>query len=249
MATQLDLQEQEQLDALKAFWNKYGNLITWLLVLVLGAFAGWNGWNYWQREQGLKAGGMFEELERSSLAGDADKTARVFADLRANFPRTAFAEQGGLLAANLQFEKGQIDAAKASLTWVADNAAEEEIRTAARLRLAAVLTDAKQFDEALKVLAAATAPGFEALVADRRGDVLMIQGKKDEARVAYQAAFKAMGEKIDYRRLIDAKLTALGAAPGASAPMPVAAVAPAAVNVPAASAPMAATAPASGASK
>ena len=252
MATQLDLQEQEQLDALKAFWNKYGNLITWLLVLVLGAFAAWNAWNYWQREQGMKAGGMFEELERASLAGDADKTGRVFADLKANFPRTAFAEQGGLLAGKLQFEKGQPDAAKASLAWVADNAAEEEIRTAARLRLAAVLTEGKQYEEALKVLAAATAPGFEALVADRRGDVLVIQGKKDEARLAYEAAYKAMGEKIDYRRLIEAKLTALGAAPGAAATAAAVAVAasaaatPAAVNVPPASASAAASASGAG---
>lgn len=253
MATQLDLQEQEQLDALKAFWNKYGNLITWLLVLVLGAFAAWNGWNYWQREQGLKAGGMFEELERASLVGDVDKTGRVFADLKTNFPRTAFAEQGGLLAAKLQFEKGQLDAAKASLMWVADNAAEEEIKTSARLRLAAVLTEGKQYDEALKVLASATAPGFEALVADRRGDVLVIQGKKDEARVAYEAAYKAMGEKIDYRRLIDAKLTALGAAPGASAALASISVpaVPAVPAAPAASATVAAPAPApaSGASK
>ena len=244
MATQLDLHEQEQLDALKAFWNKYGNLITWLLVLVLGAFAAWNGWNYWQREQGQKAGGMFEELERAALAGDADKTGRVFADLKANFPRTAFTEQGGLLAAKVQFEKGQADAAKASLTWVADNAREEEIKTAARLRLAAVLTEGKLYDEALKALAGATAPNFEALVADRRGDVLAIQGKKDEARAAYQAAYTAMGEKIDYRRLIEAKLIALGAAPGS----PIAAVAE---TVPAASAvaASAAAAAALGASK
>jgi predicted negative regulator of RcsB-dependent stress response len=47
-------------------------------------------------------------------------------------------------------------------------------------------------------------------VADRRGDVLMAQGKKDEARAAYQAAYKAMDEKLDYRRLVEAKLTALG---------------------------------------
>ena len=217
MATQLDLQEQEQLDALKAFWNKYGNLVTWVLVLVLGAFAAWNAWNYWQREQGVKAGGMFEELERAAIAGDADKAGRIFADLKGNFPSTAFAQQGGLMAARVQFEKGQADNAKASLTWVADNAIEEEIRTIARLRLAGLQAEAKQYDEALKTLAAANAPGFEALAADRRGDVLAIQGKKDEARVAYQAAFKAMGEKLDYRRLIEAKLTALATAPESAA--------------------------------
>ena len=213
MATQLDLQEQEQLDALKAFWNKYGNLVTWTLVLVLGAFAAWNAWQYWQREQGFKAGGMYEELERAAQAGDADKTTRVLGDLKAQYGSTTYAQQGALLAAKVQLDKGQTDAAKATLTWVADSNADDEVRAVARLRLAAVLAEGKQFDEALKVLDAATAAGFEALVADRRGDVLSLQGKKPDAVTAYQAAYKAMDAKADYRRLIDAKLTALGAPP------------------------------------
>ncbi len=217
MATQLDLQEQEQLDALKAFWNKQGNLITWALVLALGAFAAWNGWNYWQREQGLKAGAMFEDLDRAVAAGDVEKTTRVFADMKERYAGTAFAQQGGLAAAKLQAAKGQADAAKASLAWVAEKGTEEEVRTIARLRLAALQADTQQLDEALKTLDAAKAEGFEALVADRRGDILMLQGKKDAARTAYQAAYKTMGEKVDYRRLIEAKLTAMGAAPDAAA--------------------------------
>jgi len=217
MATQLDLQEQEQLDALKAFWNKQGNLITWVLVLVLAAFAGWNGWQWYQRDQAQKAAAMFDELDRAAAAGDAERAGRVFADLRERYPRTAFAQQGGLLAARVQFEKGQGDAARATLNWVADNAIEDEMRTVARLRLAALQAEAKQHDDALKTLAAAPAPGFEALVDDRRGDILLAQGKTAEARAAYQAAYKAMGERADYRRLIEAKLTALGAAPVASA--------------------------------
>jgi predicted negative regulator of RcsB-dependent stress response len=217
MATQLDLQEQEQLDALKAFWNKQGNLITWALVLVLGAFAAWNGWQWYQRDQAVKAGAMFDELDRAARAGDAERAGRVFADLSARYPGTAYAQQGGLLAARTQFDKGQADAAKASLTWVADNAVEEEMRTVARLRLAALQAEAKQYDEALKTLAAATTPGFEGLVQDRRGDILLAQGKADEARSAYQAAYQAIGERVDYRRLVEAKLTALGAAPEAPA--------------------------------
>lgn len=225
MATQLDLQEQEQLDALKAFWKTYGNLVTWTLVLVLGAFAAWNGWNYWQREQGLKAGAMFDELERAGQAGDAERAARVFEDLKKGFPGTAFAQQGGLFVAKVQADKGQLDAAKLSLGWVADNAGDDEIRTVARLRLAALQAEAKQFDEALKTLTAATAPGFEGLVADRRGDVLAMQGKKSEAIAAYQAAWKALPEKLDYRRLVDAKLAALGVSTGPAEPVAPAAAA------------------------
>jgi predicted negative regulator of RcsB-dependent stress response len=217
MATQLDLQEQEQLDALKAFWNKQGNLITWTLVLALGGFGAWNGWQYWQREQGQKAGALYEELDRAAVAGDAEKAGRVFADLKDRYGRTAYAEQGGLLAAKTQANKGQADAAKASLAWVAEHGVEDEVRTIARLRLAALQADAKQYDEALKTLDAAKAEGFEALVADRRGDVLQAAGKKDEAKAAWQAAWAAMSDKIDYRRLIEAKLIAIGAAPAASA--------------------------------
>lgn len=226
MATQLDLQEQEQLDALKAFWNKYGNLITWTLVLVLTAFAGWNGWNWYQRDQAMKAGAMFDELDRAAQAGDGERAGRVFKDLKDRYPRTAFAQQGALIAARVQFERDLTDGARAALAWAADNGPETELRTVARLRLAALQSEAGQHDEALATLAGATAPGFEALVADRRGDVLLAKGQRDEARAAYQAAWNGMAETIEYRRLIEAKLTALGAPPlppaGASASAPAA---------------------------
>ena len=218
MATHLDLEEQEQLDQLKAFWKQYGNAIVWALTLVLAGFAAFNGWNWWQREQAIKAGAMFDELDRAAQAGEASKAAGIFKDLQERYPRTAFAQQGGLLAAKVQFEKGEADAAVASLGWVAEHASEDEYKTVARLRLAGVLADQKKYDEALKQLDGATAKEFEALAADRRGDVLMAMGKKDEARAAWQKAYAAMDAKIEYRRLIDAKLTAAGAAPAASAP-------------------------------
>jgi predicted negative regulator of RcsB-dependent stress response len=228
MATQLDLQEQEQLDALKAFWNKYGNPITWLLVLVLGGFAAYNGWQWYQRDQGGKAGAMFDELDRAVQAADAERAGRIFADLRQRYPKSAFAQQAGLLTAKVQFDKGQVDAAKATLTWVAEQGAEDEMRTIARLRLAALHIEAKQYDEALKTLDAAKAPGFEHLVADRRGDALMAQGKAAEARTAWQGAWAAMDEKQPYKRIVEAKLTSIGAAPGPAASAPAAAAAPAA---------------------
>ena len=228
MATQLDLQEQEQLDALKAFWNKQGNLITWTLVIALGGFGAWNGWTWWQRDQAAKAGALFDELDRAAQNNDAERSLRVFTDLKDRFPRTAYAQQAGLLAAKVQVAKGQTDAAKASLTWVAENAVEDEIRTIARLRLAAVLADAKQYDEALKALDAAKVEGFEGLVADRRGDVLMAMGKSAEAKAAWLQAYRSMGEKVDYRRLVEAKLTAAGVAPDADAPAAAASAATAA---------------------
>jgi len=216
MAQPLDLQEQEQLDALKSFWKTYGNLITWALIAALAVYAGLNGWKWWQRDQSAKAAAMFDQLELAAQGGDAQRAGQIFNDLKERYPRTVFAEQAGLVAARVQFDRGQADAAKASLSWVADHAGEDEYKTVARLRLAGLLLQAKDFDGALKQLDLAKAPTFEALVADRRGDVLLAQGKTAEARSSYQAAWKAMDEKVEYRRLIDAKLTALGAPPSAA---------------------------------
>ena len=213
MATHLDLEEQEQLDQLKAFWKRYGNLLTWLLIVLLGAYAAWNGWNYWQRDQAAKSSAMFDQLDKAAQAGDFDQASRVFADMKERYPRTAFTEQGGLMAAKVQFEKGKVDAALETLNWVGTNAIEVEYQSIAKLRAAGILLDQKKYDGALKQLDAATAPDFAALVGDRRGDVLLAQGKKEEAKAAYAKAWKAMDSTVDYRRLIDAKLTALGAAP------------------------------------
>jgi len=213
MASHLDLEEQEQLDQLKQFWAKFGNLITWVLLIVLTAYAGWNGWQYWQRDQAAKAAGIYDELERSAQAGDADRVTKVWADLQARYPATAFAEQGGLLAAKAQFDKGQADAARSTLEWVAANAKEDEYRAIARLRLAGVHLEAKRHDEALKLVSSDVPEAWTGLAADRRGDILQAQGKTADAVAAYQQAWKALAKEVDYRRLVEAKLVALGAAP------------------------------------
>ena len=205
MASPLDLQEQEQLDQLKAFWNQYGSLITWTLTLALAGFAAWNGWNWWQRSQATKAAALYEELDRVAQIGDAERTGRAFGDLKERFPRTLQAQQGALLAAKVQADSGQPDAALTTLAWVADNAGEDEYRTVARLRAAGLLLDKKQYDDALKQLDAAQQGKpreFDALIADRRGDVLAAQGKKAEALAAYQAAHKALDATAEYRTLL-----------------------------------------------
>jgi predicted negative regulator of RcsB-dependent stress response len=217
MATNLDLQEQEQLDALKSFWKSYCNLITWTLILALGAFAGWRWWQHRQAQQGLEAGAMYEELDRAVEASDLAKTARVLGDLQQRFPKTAFAAQGALLAAKLQAEKGQPDAAKASLGWVLASVDDADFKAMARLRLAAVQVEAKAYDEALKLLAEPVPAPFEALRADRQGDVMALQGKPADAVAAYQRAHAALADKVDYRRFVEAKLAALGTPVGAAA--------------------------------
>jgi predicted negative regulator of RcsB-dependent stress response len=213
MATHLDLEEQEQLDQLKAFWNEYGNLIGTVLVLVVAAYLAWLGWNAWQRDQGAKAGSMYDELDRAAQAGDAARANSIFGDMKERYPRTTFAGQGGLLAAKVAADKGQLDVARSDLEWVAESASEAAYRSVARLRTAGILLDDKKYDDALKQLDGIDEADFAALVADRRGDILAAEGRIDEARAAYQKALAAMDTKVEYRRVIEAKLNVLGTNP------------------------------------
>lgn len=210
MANQLDLEEQEQLDQLKHFWKQYGNAITWALILVLGAFASWNFYQYWQRSQATQAAAMYEEVERVVKSADAVKIDRVFADMKDRFASTIYAQQAGLLVAKQYYSAGNVEAAKAALGWVADKSSDPGYQAIARLRLAGVLMESKAFDDALKQLSGSFPANFDALVADRKGDILLLQGKKTAAIAEYEKSFKNFEERTEYRRLVEVKLNSLG---------------------------------------
>lgn len=205
----LDLEEQEQLDRIKAFWKQFGNIISGVLILVFGSIAAYNGYQWWQRDKAAQAAGMYDEVERAAKGGDPAKISRAFADMKERFGGTTYAAQAGLLSAKALYEKGQAEQAKAPLEWVASNAAEESYRAIAKLRLASILFEGKSYDAALK-LVDGLPKEFEALANDRRGDILLAQGKRDDAKAAFEKAYKGMDERSEYRRLIEVKLNALG---------------------------------------
>ena len=217
MATHLDLEEQEQLDQLKAFWKRYGSLIVWVLVLALAAFVGWTQWNRWQSAQSQKAGQLYDEIAIAAKEGDLKRTNQILADLKERYPRALFSHQAALLAAKVQLDKAKPDEAAASLAWVAESAPEAEYRTIAKLRLAGVLLDQKKYDEALQQLAGADVKEFAGLVADRRGDILAAQGKAEEAKAAYQQAWAAISPGSEYRNMVEAKLIVRGVVPSDAA--------------------------------
>lgn len=228
MANHLDLEEQEQLAELKHFWKRYGNIISWVLIVVFGAVAAWNGYQYWQRSQAAQAAVMYDEVERAAVAGDVPKLERALGDMKERFGRTAYAEQAALLAARTYHDKGNLDAAKGALAWVAGKASDDGYQAVARLRLSGMLFEAKAYDEALQQLAAPMPSDFNALAADRRGDILLAQGKKAEAKAQYEAAYKGLDERSDYRRIIEVKLNALGVDPVVKVAAPAAAASEAA---------------------
>lgn len=211
----LDLEEQEQLDQVKHFWKQYGGLISWAVIVLLAVYAGWNGWQYWQRKQAAQATALYEEVERIAASGDAARLDRALGDMKEKFGRTVQAQQAALLVAAVHAAAGRNEAARAALQWVAEQSGDEGYKALARLRLAGLLLDAKSYDEALKQLSGSFPAEFEPLVADRRGDVYLAQGKKAEAGAEYRKAWQGLAEGSNYRRVVDVKLAALGLTPAA----------------------------------
>ncbi len=218
MAQPLDLEEQEQLDQLKHFWKEHGNWISWVLIAIFASIAAWNAFQYWQRNQAVQAAGLFDEADRAARDGDLPRLEQAMADMKSKYSGTTFALQTGLLAARAFAEKGKGEEAKAALAWVAEHASDEGYQAIARLRLAAVLADAKSYDEALKQLDGVTQKDFLALAADRRGDIHAMRGDPAKAKEAYQLAYAGLLDSPEYRRLVEVKLNAMGVLPTPAAP-------------------------------
>lgn len=207
-----DLQEQDQLDAFKAFWKTYGNLLLTVVTVVLLAIAGWRGWAWWEHKQSVEAAGVYDELRAAFERKDIDKVKLAAGTLFEKYPGTVYGSMGALLAARAHHDAGDLRAARAPLEWAVANAKDPDHRMIARLRLAGVLLDEKSYEDGLKVLAVAEPAGFAGSFADRRGDLLLAQGKRDEARAAYRDALGRLEPGDALRPLVQLKLDALGGA-------------------------------------
>lgn len=207
-----DLEEQEQLDTLKTWWKMHGNLVTGVITVVCLAVVAWQGWNWYQRSQATQASAIYAVLEQAVAAGNTQKIKSAAGELAEKFGRTPYASLGALLAAKQSFEVGDLKTAKAQLAWAADNG-KDEIKDLASLRLAAVLLDEKAYDEALKQLDSAHMAVFDGRFLELKGDVLLAQGKKVEARTVYRLALEKNGGKLGAgRELLQQKLDSLGEA-------------------------------------
>lgn len=212
-----DLEEQEQLASIRVFWSKYGNLLTWVLIVALAAYAAWSGWHIYQSRQAQQASQLYEELQKAVQANDGAKVLRAATDIQDKFGSTAYAQMSALVAAKQAFQANDIDSAKKQLQWVVDHGRDAGDRAIASIRLAGLLLDAKAYDDALKLLSADFPAQFAGAVADRKADILVAQNKLDDARKAYQMALDKTDERNPARQLIQLKLDAIGGAPASAA--------------------------------
>ena len=207
----LDLEEQEQVAELKAWWKTHGNFIVSVILAAALAFAGWQGWRWYSAHQAAQAAGVFDTLVKAAQGGDAKALRDSAGTLIESYPRTLYAAMGALVAARFHYDRNDLKAARAQLQWAVDNAHSDDFRDIARLRLAAVMMDEKAYDEALKLLEAKHGAAYESQYAALRGDILVAKNQPAEARAAYKLALdKASAEQGAFRETVRMRLEALG---------------------------------------
>jgi len=205
-----DLEEQEKLDDLKAWWNRWGNLVSGVVVAVaLGVFAV-QGWRWWQGSQAEQASVLFAAVNTAAKSNDVEKAKEAAGQLAAKFGGTGYAPRAALLVAKLMFDAGDTAGATAQLQSVLDRASEDELKQIARIRLAEIQFETKQYDNALRTLDARRDEPFAGVYEDLRGDILAAAGRTSEARTAYQTALTKLDSKGQYYSFVQAKLDAIG---------------------------------------
>jgi predicted negative regulator of RcsB-dependent stress response len=212
-----DLEEQEQLDDLRAWWQRWGNVVTIVAVAACIAAAGVQGWRWYSAKQSEEASALFTGLSQAVRAQDLPKARDATAQLEDKFARTGYAPRAALVLAKMMFDSGDAAGARTQLQWVIDKSDEADLKEIARYRLAEVLINDKAYDEALKVLDAKHGAPYAGLYADLRGDALAMAGRAAEARAAYVDALAKLDAKSTYKQYVQVKLDALG---GADAPAP-----------------------------
>jgi predicted negative regulator of RcsB-dependent stress response len=207
----LDLEEQEKVDELKAWWSQHGTLILVVVLAAVLAFVGWAGWRKYESGQAGQASVLYETLAKAAQAGDAKALRDAGGTLVETYPRTLYASMGALVAARFYFDRNDLKNAKAQLQWVIERAPSGDFRDLARLRLGAVLLDEKAYDEALKIADAPHASAYDAQFAALKGDVLVAKGQQAEAKAAYKLALEKAGkEDAAFRESVRMRLEALG---------------------------------------
>jgi predicted negative regulator of RcsB-dependent stress response len=207
-----DLEEQEKLDDLKAWWEQNSKYVSAAVVVVALVVIGVQGWRWYQRMQAEQASVLYQAVSQAVRANDLSKAKEPASQIVDRFARTAYAPRAALLYAKMLYDGGDKPGARAQLQWIIDHASEDELKAIARFRLAQAMLDEKQYDDALKTLDITTDDAFTGLFADLKGDILAAMGKNAEAKAAYEIALAKIDPKSPYRAFVQVKFDALGGA-------------------------------------
>jgi predicted negative regulator of RcsB-dependent stress response len=212
-----DLEEQEQLDELKAWWTRHGNRVASVVIAGCVVYLGWQGWRWYEAGHLDAASALYSAVQDAARNDNAAKAKEAMAQLTDRYAGTPYAPRAALLDAKILWDAGDKAGARARLQWAMERAGDNDLAQVARYRMAETWLDDGKPDEALKLLDAKTDDAFTALYADLRGDALVAAGRKDDARKAYESALTKFDVRSAYRNYVEVKYHAIG---GGDAPQP-----------------------------
>lgn len=206
-----DLEEQESIDQMKAWWERWGTPVTAAVCVLCFGFAGWNGWQWWERNEAAKAGVAYIQLQNAVFQNDSKNVSSISAGIIDHYGSTVYAPLAALASAQAAASSGDFAGARASLRWVIEKSDHPEYATIARVRLAGVDFDEGKLDDALKTLSEikdAQGTAFT-LVADRMADVYRAKGDVAKAREWLEKAKAQAAADDPLLRIVELKLGSL----------------------------------------
>ena len=205
----LDLEEQEQVDELKALWKKYGVYITRGVIAFFVLYGLFQGWGYYQTKQSLGASELYQSivvLDEKNTKDILEKSQKLMDD----YSGTPYAGRAAILFAKASYLEGNKDKAKEKLEWASGHAKESATESIALIQLGQILVEEKKYEDALKRVNEVDNEGYLGLSNDLKGDILNAMDKKEEAKKAYLEALKRFGPKDPYAKFTQEKLESLG---------------------------------------
>jgi len=199
--------EQEQVEALRKWWQENGKALILGVVVGLGGLFGYRAWQDHRATEAVVAADLHATVLGALERGQTVMVVADSARLRSDYAATPYAALATLAEARALVDDGDLAAAQVALTWVVEHADQEEVAAVARLRLARLLLDQGDAGAAQAQLDALPTGRFPALVAELRGDLMREQGQAEAARAAYREALAAGSEN---RAVVQMKLDDLG---------------------------------------
>ena len=202
--------DEEQVEALKKWWSENGKSLLIGLGVGLAGVVGWSSWQTWHRTQGELASVRYEQLVDDATAGRHEQTLSQAEALAEEFPDSAYASFASLIAARAAAETNDPGKAKQHLQWVVEHAAFPELVPIARLRLAHLMIEAREYDGALAELGRIDSAPFHGRVKELQGDIHQARGDRTAAREAYETVLAGAELSPSTRVRVRMKLDDLG---------------------------------------
>jgi predicted negative regulator of RcsB-dependent stress response len=197
--------EEQQVEALKEWWDKNGKSVLLAIAVVLLSVFGWKSWMQHKQAKAEGASIAFQQM-MDLLPKDPAKAMEAGHAITGEYTGTVYSTMASLAMARIAIEKDDLDGAAAHLKVAAEHASQPELKLIARLRLSKVLQAQGKAAEAMAQVQGVQAGALQAEFDEQRGDLLVAAGKKAEARDAYTNALAGYADVPDKHELVQLKL-------------------------------------------